>query len=778
MSFFSGFSGGKNTSFSSGLSITTGYTENRGNFPSQRINSRFPSSWHGRALLPDNCRKAERCRKNRPGSCGWGRQHTKARKGLGLRAFPQREKIVVVSAVGHLYGLAEKDKGRWTYLVLETKWVPVWESNKGAGFARPYLSAIQNFSEGASEVYNATDYDVEGAVIGYNILKFACGRSDARRMKFSTLTARELQFAFESAAEHLDFPQIEAGLARHELDWLYGINLSRALTLAIKKAGRWQVLSTGRVQGPALALLARREREIAAFKPTPYWQIELLTEKSRQGISALHVADKLWDRKTADEIIRKTSGAESCTVSNIEKKTYSQAPPTPFDLTKLQTEAYRHFGFAPARTQSIAQALYEKALISYPRTSSQKLPARLNLREILVSLSRQKKYSEPAGMLAAKEGLRPNEGNKEDPAHPAIHPTGERPKSLTEEQGKLYDLIVLRFLAVFGEPAERETVTATFDVNGELFSAAGHTTTKAGWIELYGPYAKFEENTLPALKKGEPLPVNSINLLSKETEPPPRYNEASLIRELEKENLGTKATRADIIRTLYSRGYVAEKKIVVTELGMAVVESLEKNAPKIISPELTRELEGEMENIVAGKTKRESVIDRAKKVLVETLEGFREKEKEVGEILLKGLQVTQKVKETLGACPSCGGTLKIVFNPKTRKKFVGCSGYPTCKNAYPLPSGLIETTEKVCEFCRAPAIKVIRAGKRPFVMCLTVECESKKDWGKKNPPGTGNEKRSAAAILTSVPNKERIQLVDEEGEKDTSSADEGIGEEK
>jgi len=653
------------------------------------------------------------------------------------------KRIILVSAVGHLYSLVEKDKGKWTYPVLETKWVPVWEGGKGAEFARPYLSVIENFSEGAGDIYNATDYDTEGAVIGYNILRFACSRTDAKRMHFSTLTTGELVSSFENASEHLDFPQIEAGLARHELDWLYGINLSRALTLAIKKAGRWHILSTGRVQGPALAFLAKREREIQEFHPVPFWQIELLSEKDGIRVKALHEIDKFWDKARAEGIFGRISGEKLAVVSSIEKREYRELPPTPFDLTKLQTEGYRHFGFSPKRTQSIAQSLYEKALISYPRTSSQKLPAdKLDLRGILLALAKQKKYSEHAGSLAERPSLIPANGEKDDPAHPAIHPTGEKPVSLTEEQGKLYDLIVRRFLAVFGESCLREAVSVGLAVRGEIFKASGRTTVKPGWAEFYGPYAKLEESTLPNLGKGDLLKILSIDLLSKETEPPPRYNEASLIKALEKENLGTKATRAEIVETLYSRGYIREKKIVVTELGLSVVNALEGNAPKIISPELTREFECDMEGITEGREKGEAVLSKAKRVLVETLSKFKEKELEVGETLLSGLKIALNIKETLGKCNKCGaGNLKIIFNPKTRKKFVGCTAYPNCSQSFPLPGGLVEGTDKVCEKCGTPIIKVIRAGKRPFTMCIEPSCETKKDWGKPKGEPKGEPER-------------------------------------
>ncbi len=655
-------------------------------------------------------------------------------------------KLIVVSAVGHLYGLVEANKGKWTYPVLDTKWAPVWESNKTADFAKPYLQVIEDLAKGASDFYNATDYDVEGAVIGFNVLRFACGAKDGRRMKFSTLTSKELVGSYEKASAHLDFPQVEAGLARHEMDWLYGINLSRALSIALKKAGRWQVLSTGRVQGPALAILAAREREIGAFKPTPFWQIELLTHKHDTPVNALHVEDKFWDRGKADAVLAKTSGAKDCSVKSLERKRYAQPVPTPFDLTKLQTEAYRHFGYAPNMTQKIAQSLYEKALISYPRTSSQKLPERLGLREILISLSKQKKYEDLAGKLASMGALKPNEGDKDDPAHPAIYPTGEKPKALTDQQARLYDLVVRRFLSVFGDPATRESVTVVFDVRGELFSAAGHSTVERGWMEYYSPYAKFDEDALPQFREGERLPVDAINLLSKETEPPARFNEASLVKKLEEENLGTKATRADIIQTLYSRGYIKEKKIVVTDLGMAVIDSLEKSAPRILSAEMTRELEGKMDGIIEGKEKREDVVARAKDFLVKVLEDFRKDEAGIGKVLLAGLQITQRERETLGPCNKCGkGVLKVVFNPRTRKRFCGCSQYPECKNAFPLPYALIEPTGKVCDKCSTPIIKVIRAGKRPFTMCLDPACPTKADWG---------EKKGAAGKENSEENKE------------------------
>lgn len=640
-------------------------------------------------------------------------------------------KIFVVPAVGHIYGLIEANKNGWRYPVFETKWTEIWNSNKQADFSKPYLENFQKLAKEADEFVSATDYDTEGSVIAFNIMRFACGTEKGRRMKFSTLTKDELINAFEEAAETLDYPQIEGGLTRHELDWLYGINLTRAMTLAIKAAGRWSIISTGRVQGPALAILAKRELEIKKFVPVPFWQLELHTTKTNQEIVALHIADKFWKKEEADGALARATGP--AVVASLTKKQYKQEVPTPFDLTKLQTEAYRHFGYTPNVTQQIAQALYEKGLISYPRTSSQKLPVQLGLRGIVEKIATQKHYAELAGRLLEKKELTPHEGEKADPAHPAIFPTGEKPKGLTAMQEKVYDLVVRRFLAVFAEPALRETLTVVLDVNGEQFVTAGRRTVETGWMDFYGPYAKFDEVTLPALKEGEKLAVDRIDMLAKETQPPSRYNAASLIKMLEKQNLGTKATRAEIIQTLYKRGYIKDKSIEVTDLGLAVAKTLKKHVPQILSVEMTREFETKMEGVRENIIKREKVIEEAKSVLAKLLESFKGQEKEIGEELLGALSETQRLSSLLGPCKLCGGTLKKIFNPRTRKSFVGCTGYPNCRNSFPLPLGaLIEAAEKTCEQCGTPIIKVIRKGRRPFNMCLDPKCPTKAEWGKKD----------------------------------------------
>ena len=198
------------------------------------------------------------------------------------------EKILVVPAVGHLFTLKQKGDDGWIYPVFETEWAPSFEVNKSSAFSKIYFNNFKRLSKLANKFVVATDYDYEGSVIGYNILRFICGTEDAKRMKFSTLTPDELRESYENVMD-LDFPQINVGIARHKLDWLYGINISRALTLAIKKHKNYfKVLSTGRVQGPTLKIISKKEEEIEKFVPEKYWEMEAHLKLDESEIIAQH----------------------------------------------------------------------------------------------------------------------------------------------------------------------------------------------------------------------------------------------------------------------------------------------------------------------------------------------------------------------------------------------------------------------------------------------------------------------------------------------------------
>jgi len=629
------------------------------------------------------------------------------------------KEIVVGCAVGHLFTVGEKDKGKWTYPVFEVEWVPSHEKAKQK-YSKNYLNVLKKLSKDASSYTIACDYDIEGEVIGLNVVRFICKQKDANRMKFSTLTKNDLIKSYDKRQSHLDWGQANVGETRHFLDWLYGINLSRALTLAIKEAGRFKVLSSGRVQGPALKMVVEKEKEIQAFKPKEYWQLQLLGKVNNKDIEAYHEKDKFWDEKEADKILEKTKGKDG-KVKEIEKNQFKTPAPFPFDLTSLQIEAYRSLGISPKETLSLAQNLYINGFISYPRTSSQKLPKEIKYKNILQNISKQKDYKELCNNLLKKE-LKPKEGPKKDPAHPAIYPTGIIPKEIKDREMKIYDLIVRRFMSCFAEDAVRETITLKIDINSEIFIAKGTRTVEKGWFVYYGKHAKLKEEELPKVNKGNEVKVDSIEKLEKETQPPRRYTEASIIKELEKRNLGTKATRAQIVDSLYQRGYIIDKSITATNLGIKTVETLEKFCPEIQDEKLTRHFEVEMEGIQEEKKKGSEVLEEAKKELTKTLKHFKENEKKIG----KGLLESHKESDELGKCPKCGGILKIMYSKKTKSKFVGCSNYPECKKTYKIPQrATIMSTGRMCEKCKLPIVKITN-GRKTQEICLNPECPDKK----------------------------------------------------
>jgi DNA topoisomerase-1 len=648
---------------------------------------------------------------------------------------------VAIPAVGHIFGLKSKEKG-WDYPVYDLEWVPTFEAHKDAEYVKKYYETFEEVGKGATDFIVATDLDEEGSVIGYNILRFIFNKKDAKRMRFSTLTKDDLQDAFKNLSKHLDFGRVESGLTRHYLDFLWGVNISRALTLSIKHFGKklkYHLLSAGRVQTPMLYFLIKREKEIAAFKPKPFW--ELYAEvKTKPLIKAHHKKSKFWKKEEVDNAYSNAKSKKAI-VKIIKKTKTKKEPPSPFDLTSLQTEAYKFFGYSPKRTSDIAQNLYTKGYISYPRTSSQKLPKQIGYKSILKGLAKLSRYKKDASELLSKDKLIPKEGKKSDPAHPAIYPTKEVPNlsELRSDEKKLYDLIVRRFLAVFGEPAVRESTKVVFDIGGEEFVATGSRTIESNWMKLYGEYAKFEEISFPDIAKGDEFSVKKIELVEKETQPPSRYSQGSIVKELEKRNLGTKATRAAILQTLYDRGYIEGKSIKVTKLGMVIGETLAKNVPDLTSERLTREFEKEMEKVYTGKVKMEKVVRDAVKVIKKISDEFKKNEKKIGQSIERAILTTQEEQSILGVCPKCKtGNLKILYSPKTKKKFVGCTNYPKCNNIYPLPSGAkIINTGKVCEYCHTPIIKVIRKGKRPFTMCLDPNCVTKKNWGKSKEKSKG-----------------------------------------
>ncbi len=639
--------------------------------------------------------------------------------------------IVVVPALGHLYTITGEQKGR-SYPAFTFKWVPRYVAERKATRIRSWLQTITKLAKEAEIFIDACDYDVEGCIIGYCILKYACGNKEqtSKRMKYSTLTKQELEKSYAEPLPHLDFGLIEAGRTRHEVDWLYGINLSRALTNATKNwSGKYATISTGRVQGPTLKFLVTREEDIKTFVPTPYWQIKAKVEINGQLFEAKYEKQRVETRKEAEAIVDACKNKKG-QIEEVEVREFIQPPPFPFDLGTLQNEAYNLFKYTPRRTLNIAQQLYLNALISYPRTDSQKLPSTIGYKMILKNLSKAEEYKRLTSELLAQQTLRPNEGKKDDPAHPAIYPTGNLPeKDLETSERKIWDLVARRFMSAFGESAVKQSMKVCLAVDGHHFYLDGRRILTEGWMHYYEPYVRFEEVILPPIKEGQPVNIKRIVLESLLTEPPARYNPSSLLREMEETGIGTKATRADTIQTLYDRGYVKDERMTVTGLGFEVTGILERYCPTIISTTLTRELETKMNRIQENKEKREEVLTEVVEILKPVLERLKKEEKSIGEQLGSALEKARLEERTIDICPVCKtGKLIVTYSRKTGKRFVGCTNYfrGLCKTSFPLPQkGSLRLDGKKCLKCSWPTIEV-RMKRRPWILCFNPECPSNK----------------------------------------------------
>jgi len=634
----------------------------------------------------------------------------------------KNKKILVGCAVGHLFNVTERKKS-FEYPTFDLVWKPSFEISKKSEFSKKYLNVLKKLVKEADEFTVACDYDLEGSLIGYNIVKFVANKKDANRMKFSTLTKDELINSYEKKSKHLDFPLIHSGETRHMLDYFWGINLSRALTLAVKNAGFFKLLSSGRVQGPALKVLAKRELEIKKFKPEPFWELEAINQ-----ITLEHKKGKFFDKKEVDKIYNKIKSEKQAIIISTKKKEFYQEPPAPFDLTSLQIESYRVFGMSPKETLSHAQELYSNAYISYPRTSSNQLPEVLNYKNILKGIGKQIIYLPLVNKLLSKKILKPNNGKKTDPAHPAIYPTGEVPKKLKDREKKVYNLIVRRTLATFAEKAKRETETIETEIKKEIFIARATRTIETGWHDYYKQFLKLDETKLPPLKKGDKIKIKKINKIEKETQPPRRFSQASIIKELEHHNLGTKATRAHIVDSLYYRDYIRENSIEVTDLGLKIIEILKKYSPEIIDEKLTRTFEEEMERIREKKSKKEDVIGLAVDELTKILKKFKQQEKNIGKELVEALKETREKASIVGPCPKCKKDLRILYNKRFKSYFVACSGYPKCKTTFSLTRGLPKPTNKKCPHCDFLLVQIIRSGTRPFNYCFNKECPKRLEW--------------------------------------------------
>jgi DNA topoisomerase-3 len=550
-----------------------------------------------------------------------------------------------------------------------------------------------------TRIVNACDAGREGELIFAYIYETSGVDKPVERLWISSMTKTAIKEGFEKLRPGEQLAQLEAAArSRSEADWLVGMNATRAATIR-GRAWVGGVVSLGRVQTPTLALMVKREREIQAFVPEPYWLVHAQFDPRYEGLWFEGEETRLKDGKRADEIAAKTSGADGV-VESVERKEQSERAPLLYDLTSLQRDANRRYGFSARRTLSAAQSLYEdKKAITYPRTSSRWLSGDLvsQLKPTAATLQPIPDYAEAAryvlGLQQLPLGRVVNDSKVSD--HHAIIPTDVEHEldRFSPDERRIFDLVARRFLAVFHPPARYARTTIVTLVEEERFRSRGKITLEAGWRGVYGLESEEDKKArqqqeedsedesaeLPPLEQGQAVKCVAAEVEAKETKPPPRYTEATLLsametagkliddeelREAMKESgLGTPATRAETIETLIRREYIerAGKDLTPTPKGLQVITMLEEHP--LTSPELTGDWEKRLTDIEHGED------DRGK--FIKDIEDFTRATVEQIAALDKEKLRPERVE--LGPCPRCGAETGEII--KENSKAYGCTSW-------------------------------------------------------------------------------------------------------
>jgi DNA topoisomerase I len=597
-------------------------------------------------------------------------------------------------------------------------WAPIGKTPA----ERELIRALKNAAKKADDIVIATDFDREGELIGSDaaaLVREVNKKAPISRARFSAITKDEVERAFAELVK-VDDCLAQAGESRQDIDLVWGAVLTRYLTMA-KYSGFGNVKSAGRVQTPTLALIVERELEREAFVPEIYWTVKgafATKAAERTEFSAGHATDRFKSEAEALRVMKAISDKDTGTVTSAEKKRRKVAPPTPFNTTALQAAAASE-GITPARTMRIAESLYMDGLVSYPRVDNTVYPESLDLRGILTALTDVPVYREHANHILHGGPLHPTRGAKETTDHPPITPTAAAdPEKMKPEEWKLYNLIARRFLATLSDAAVVEGTKVTIDVGGEPFVAKGDILVVPGFRAIYH-YGLKKDEQLPALAENDVVDfIQPAEMTQKATEPPSRYSQGKLIQEMEKRGLGTKATRHAIIERLLEVRYAINEPLEPTMLGRAVIDALSAFAPRITTPDMTSELEAEMDAIANGRSKRVDVVNHSRELLARAMDELIPKAAQVGEMLKDASADDAKV----GKCPKSGHDLLIKSSAKTRGQFVGCSGWPDCDVTYPLPQGKIEAVPELCPVCGTPQVKVIQFRSKPRLHCLDPQC--------------------------------------------------------
>ncbi len=636
-------------------------------------------------------------------------------KTKALKKFLGKD-FVVEASVGHVKDLPKKNLG----VDIENDFTPSYEIIKGK---KKIIDLLKSASKKAQTVYLAPDPDREGEAIAWHIAQeIQKSKAKILRASFNEITKEAVEEGIKNAGE-IDLNRVNAQQARRILDRLVGYKISPVLWKTVYKG-----LSAGRVQSVALRIICEREETITHFVPQEYWSVTAILEtKDKKSFPAklVKISGKdfqISNQKGAEDVISdlKTKKYLVDKISQEERRRYPYAP---YITSTLQQDAARQLYYPAQKTMKIAQELYEGVelgdqgsvgLITYMRTDSPRIAevAKKSAKDFI-----QKNFG--TDYIPSKPREYKSKKLAQE-AHEAIRPTyleqtpGEIKKFLTKDQFKLYQLIWNRFIA--SQMAEAVFQVTSVDIEAEkyLFRSSASQLLFDGFLKVYQDVKEEngdeeEEFKLPGLKENELLHL--LELIHKQhfTKPPPRFTEASLIKELEENGIGRPSTYAQIVYTIKQRNYVEaeNRRLYPTELGKTVNLILVKNFPDIFEVKFTANMEEELDKIEEGE---EKWVD----VLKEFYEPFRLNLEKVENNKSKIQKLTQEKTEEI--CDKCGSPMIIRWG--RNGKFLACSAYPDCKNAKPLdPSenGKV-LTDKVCDLCGAPMmVKTSRYGR--FLSC-------------------------------------------------------------
>ena len=623
----------------------------------------------------------------------------------------------VRATIGHVRDLPEKKMGIDVDNGFEPEYVTIPGKEKT-------LAELKSAAKESSQIFLATDPDREGEAIAWHVASQITrkGGAPVRRVLFHEITRDAVRAAIDNAG-HINERLVEAQLARRMLDRLVGYKASPMLWKTVKKGA-----SAGRVQTVALRLIVEREREIRAFKPVEYWTIAALLEKDRQEFTAkLHHVDgkkpEISNAAEAQRILDDVGGLKTFPVTEVKRRERRKNPYAPFTTSTLQQEAAKRLGFGSKRTMRLAQDLYEGieigaegavGLITYMRTDSSRVAesAATAARDYLRTLFGEEFLARGGPQLYGDGKSK----NAQD-AHEAVRPTDptRRPDAikryLKDDQFKLYELVWKRFMASQMAPAVFDTTTVNFDLGKYIFRATGSVMKFAGYQALYQEAreagdgkALEDEQALPAMSEGEKIPVKRIEPTQHFTEPPPRFSEASLVKELERLGIGRPSTYASIISTLADRRYVLleQRRFFPTDLGEQVERVMVKSLPDVFNVQFTSNMESDLDKVEDGSVDWREMLgafygpfaDQVKHADVEGLIAAAH-----------DLSVFEGQK-----CPDCGG--KLVPRGGFFGPFMACENHPkTCKFTRPLrgEKKVARATDEICHECGAPM--VIRTGR-------------------------------------------------------------------